>query len=135
MKKKSCLSLLLCAFLICLISANYSCYRENDQKLENNIHHSAFFKLKDSLSSSDKELFFAEINKLAAIEGVIDFKVVIETSPKNNFTNGVRMEFVDQKAYDSYNSNPQHQKFVQEIWLKMVEDFMEIDYVYNASIK
>ena len=93
-----------------------------------NIHHNAFFKLKDSLSAADKELFFKEINRLSAIEGVIDFKVVKETSPKNHFEYGATMQFKDQEAYDAYNSNPQHVKFVNEIWLKMVEDFMEIDY-------
>jgi len=119
-------------FLILIVPLAFitlNCNTKMENQSNSNILHSAFFKLKDSLSSTDKELFFTEINKLATIEGVIDFKVVNETSPKNHFTNGVTMEFADQKAYDSYNTNPQHQKFVQEIWLKMVEDFMEIDYV------
>jgi len=135
MKKRLNSSVLILTVLICIISANYSCQKEKNQNLENNISHNAFFKLKDSLSNADKELFFTEINKLAGIEGVIDFKVVKETSPKNHFEYGATMQFKDQTAYDSYNSNPQHQKFVQEIWMKMVEDFMEIDYVEEKTNK
>ncbi len=125
--------MLISIILTCIISVNYSCNSGADQISENNISHSAFFKFKDSLSAADKELFFAEINKLAGIEGAIDFKVVKETSPKNHFEYGATMQFKDQKAYDSYNTNPQHHKFVQEIWLKMVEDFMEIDYVQQKK--
>jgi len=122
-------------FSIAILTLAISCNKVIQNQSNTYIHHSAFFKLKDSLSSTDKELFFTEINKLAGIEGVIDFKIVKETSPKNHFEYGVTMQFEDQKAYDSYNSNPQHQKFVQEIWMKMVEDFMEIDYVEEKTNK
>jgi len=123
------LKTLILFLIVPLAFITLKCNNNMENNTNNNIHHSAFFKLKDSLSSEDKELFFVEISKLSNIEGVIDFKVVNETSPKNKFTNGVRMEFKDQNAYDAYNSNPQHQKFVKEIWLNMVEDFMEIDYI------
>jgi quinol monooxygenase YgiN len=123
------LKTLIIFLIVPLAFITLNCNNNMEKNSSSNIHHSAFFRLKDSLNNADKELFFAEINKLADIEGVIDFKVVNETSPKNHYTNGVTMQFADQKAYDAYNSNPQHQKFVQEIWMKMVEDFMEIDYV------
>ena len=130
MKKLIFTSIYISALAAGLLFTNCGSNQSNaDNNHENNICHNAFFKLKDSLSSDDRKLFFEEIYKLANIEGVIDFKVVKETSPKNQFEYGATMQFKDQNAYDSYNSNPLHQKFVQEIWMKMVEDFMEIDYL------
>jgi hypothetical protein len=51
-----------------------------------------------------------------------------EISKKNKFEFGLSMEFADQKAYDQYSNNPDHVAFVQNRWLKEVEDFLEIDY-------
>jgi quinol monooxygenase YgiN len=107
-----------------------SCQKKVDNQ-SSNISHNAYFKLKDSLQESDRKLFFDEIYKLSDIEGVIDFKVVKETSPKNKFEYGATMQFKDQQAYDAYNQNPLHQKFVNEIWLKMVDSFIEIDYLQS----
>jgi quinol monooxygenase YgiN len=117
-------------FLLIILAAIFiaSCQKKEEFQ-SNNICHNAFFKLKDSLSTEDRKLFFDEIYKLADIEGVIDFKVVKETSSKNQFEFGATMQFKDQKAYEAYNQNPLHQKFVKEIWMKMVESFMEIDYM------
>jgi len=38
------------------------------------------------------------------------------------------MDFSSQPAYDQYNQHPDHIAFVQNVWLKEVKDFMEIDY-------
>ncbi|MFN8254373.1 MAG: Dabb family protein [Bacteroidales bacterium] len=118
------------AMLILATTILLSCQKNTDNQ-NNNICHNAYFKLKDSLPESDRKLFFDEIYKLADIEGVIDFKVVKETSPKNKFEYGATMQFKDQQAYDAYNQNPLHQKFVNEIWLKMVDGFIEIDYMQS----
>jgi hypothetical protein len=38
------------------------------------------------------------------------------------------MEFASNELYEQYSNHPDHLKFVQEYWLKEVEDFLEIDY-------
>jgi hypothetical protein len=38
------------------------------------------------------------------------------------------MEFATYLVYENYNHHPNHTSFVQNYWLKMVEDFLEIDY-------
>jgi len=38
------------------------------------------------------------------------------------------MEFASQQAYDQYNNHPDHVAFVQNRWIKEVEDFLEIDF-------
>ena len=38
------------------------------------------------------------------------------------------MTFSDQAAYHEYNRNPLHLKYVQEIWLPQVADFLELDW-------
>jgi hypothetical protein len=39
------------------------------------------------------------------------------------------MEFKNNEAYQYYNNHPEHVAFVQNIWLREVKDFLEIDYV------
>lgn len=93
------------------------------------ITHSVFFKLKHAEGSAEETAFIAKARELAAIPGVGNFEVLEETSPKNEFAFGLSMTFVDQAAYDAYNNHPDHVAFVQEIWLKEVESFQEIDHV------
>lgn len=112
---------------VSIVLLTSKCSPPMENKSNTNIHHSAYFVFNDSLSSDDTELFFTEIKKLAAIPGVIGFKVVNEISPKNSYNYGVTMEFENQEAYQAYNSHPMHVDFVQNYWLKMVKDFMEID--------
>ena len=38
------------------------------------------------------------------------------------------MEFVSKQLYDQYSNHPEHTAFVQQRWLKEVEDFLEIDF-------
>ena len=93
------------------------------------ITHSVFFRLNHEKGSAAEAAFLAKAATLAAIPGVADFHVLNETSPKNPFDYGLSMRFADQAAYDGYNTHPDHVAFVQEIWLKEVADFQEIDYV------
>jgi hypothetical protein len=39
------------------------------------------------------------------------------------------MEFNDQQEYDLYTNHPDQIRFVHEIWISIVEIFMEIDYL------
>ncbi|WP_418264840.1 Dabb family protein [Flavobacterium faecale] len=92
------------------------------------IHHSVYFKFKIGLSTLETQDFFKAANLLSAIPGVQNFEVVKEISPKNDFEFGLSMVFENAKVYENYNLHPHHVSFVQEYWLQMVEDFLEIDY-------
>ena len=93
------------------------------------ITHSVFFKLKHEKGSEAEAAFLAKAGKLADIPGVENFRALKETSPKNDFDFGLAMEFKDHAAYDGYNNHPDHVAFVQDVWLKEVADFQEIDHV------
>lgn len=93
-----------------------------------NIHHSVIFSLKKGMSETEKELFFLEVKKLIAIEGIKKFKIRKQTSLKNQFEYGISMEFESNTEYQFYNTHPIHVAFVKDIWLQQVEDFLEIDY-------
>lgn len=93
------------------------------------ITHSVFFKLNHESGSDAEILFLNQAAELANIPGVGNFQVLEEMSPKNQFDFGLSMTFADQTAYDAYNNHPDHVAFVQDVWLKEVVDFQEIDYV------
>lgn len=93
------------------------------------ITHSVFFKLNHPAGSAEEAAFLAEAQKLASVPGVGNFQILEETSPKNEFAYGLTMTFEDQAAYDAYNTHPDHVAFVQQIWLKEVAAFQEIDHV------
>lgn len=93
------------------------------------IRHSVILKLKSDINSADKRAFFEAVDKLAAIPEVQKFEVLKQISPKNKFEYGISMEFDTQEQYDFYSNHPQHQAFIQDFWIKAVEDFLEIDYV------
>ena len=90
------------------------------------IRHTVAFRLKDSADEGD---FLAAAARLAAIPGVEEFEILRETSPKNDYSFGISMEFAGREAYEGYNEHPDHVRFVQERWLLEVEEFLEIDYV------
>lgn len=92
------------------------------------IRHTVAFKLKHPKGSAEEKDFLIAIRKLADIPGVEKFECMKQVSKKNKYEFGVSMEFADQKAYDEYNTHPDHVAFVQDRWLKEVEDFLEIDY-------
>lgn len=93
------------------------------------IRHSVILKLKADLNSADKQAFFDAVDKLAAIPDVQKFEVLKQISPKNKFEYGISMEFDNQEQYDIYSIHADHQAFIQNFWIKSVEDFLEIDYV------
>ena len=93
------------------------------------ITHSVFFKLKHPKGSAEEKTFLNAAIALSSIPGVVNFQCVNEVSKSNKFDYGLTMEFGDQKSYDDYSAHPDHVKFVEELWVKNVEDFLEIDYV------
>ena len=93
------------------------------------ITHSVFMKLKYGSGSTEETLFLDEAVKLEKIPGVLNYKIVKETSPKNDYSFGLVMNFETQEDYDFYNNHPDHVFFVENVWIPNVETFQEIDYI------
>ena len=92
------------------------------------IRHTVVFRLKHEQDSLKEKNFLDAARQLATITSVNNFECLQQISPKNNFHFGLSMEFDTQEGYDFYNDHPDHQNFVQKLWIPEVEDFMEIDY-------
>jgi hypothetical protein len=92
------------------------------------IRHSVILKLKFDISSDDKQAFFNAVDKLGTIPNVQKFEFLKQISSKNKFEYGISMEFDTQEQYDFYTNHAKHLAFIQNFWLKSVEDFLEIDY-------
>lgn len=93
------------------------------------IKHMVIFCLKYAKDSIETENFLLKSkNILSSIEGVKNFEIVKQFNPKNDYDFGFYMEFKDKKTYQSYNENPAHINYVQQIWLKEVVRFLEIDF-------
>ena len=93
------------------------------------VRHSVILKLKPSLSPAEVLNFFNAAKKLANIPGVQNFECLKQTSKKNKFGYGLSMEFASNELYGQYTNHPDHVSFIEQFWLKYVEDFLEIDYV------
>lgn len=96
------------------------------------IRHSVILKLKADINSADKQAFFAAVDKLATIPDVQKFEVLKQISSKNKFEYGISMEFDNHEQYDVYSNHAEHVAFIQNFWMKSVEDFLEIDYTILA---
>lgn len=100
-----------------------------DKENSDYIVHSVFFNLQYDNYSEKAKKFLQDGNRiLSSIPQVKNFKVLSETSSKNQYHYGFYMEFENQAAYDAYNVNPAHERFVEERWKKEVTSFIEIDY-------
>lgn len=89
------------------------------------IRHTVSFRLHPD---ADEAAFVARLLALEDIDGVEEFELLDEVSPKNDFTHGLSMTFADRATYDGYNAHADHQAFVSEVWLRDVADFLELDY-------
>jgi heme-degrading monooxygenase HmoA len=92
------------------------------------ICHSVFLKLKHAKNSEQETRFLKAARDLQDIPGVQNFKVLKQTSAKNNFDYGLSMDFENQSDYDAYSGHPDHEKFIQDFWIPDVADFLEIDH-------
>ena len=104
------------------------CYNTMAQSDSSRIRHTVAFKLKHPIGSPEEQDFLKAAKKLASIPGLEKFEFMKQISKKNPFDYGISMEFANQKIYDQYNNHPDHVAFVQQRWLKEVEDFLELDY-------
>ncbi|MCX2681582.1 Dabb family protein [Galbibacter sp. EGI 63066] len=101
----------------------------NNTPEKGTITHTVFFKLKHPQGSEAEKVFIEKAVGLKSISTVMNMTCVKEVSKKNDFDWGLTMQFKNQADYDTYTKHPDHVAFVENIWLKEVEDFMEIDYV------
>ena len=92
------------------------------------IRHTVVFRLKHAPGSEAERDFLRAACELTKIDGVQKFECLRQTSPKNNFTFGLSMEFADSVAYAFYIDHPDHTAFVKGRWIPEVAEFMEIDY-------
>ena len=99
------------------------------------IRHTVVFKLKEQISPLEEQEFFLAMKKLTSIPGVQKFECLKQISKKNNFAFGNSMEFESDEVYEQYNHHPTHIHFVQQYWLKDVDDFLELDFQLGASSK
>ena len=92
------------------------------------IRHTVVFKLKYPKGSNEEKLFLIAAQRLSSIPLVKNFECLRQISKKNDFDFGLSMEFDNKLHYDQYSSHPDHVNFVNNRWIKEVENFMEIDY-------
>ena len=92
------------------------------------IRHTVVFTLVHPAGSDEEKDFLEAAERLATIPAVEAFELLAEVSPKNGYHFGISMEFADQAGYESYNTHPDHVRFVQERWLPEVSEFLELDY-------
>jgi heme-degrading monooxygenase HmoA len=92
------------------------------------VRHTVIFTFKKGADSDSQKEFFIAAQKLSAIPGVKKFELLKQTSKKNKFDFGISMEFDDYSQYDQYNNHKDHLLFIQQYWLKDVDDFLETDY-------
>jgi butyrate kinase len=90
------------------------------------IQHTVAFRLHDA---ADVSAFLADARLLAELSGVHDFEVLTQVGKKNSYRHALSMWFVDQHAYDLYDADPEHQRFVRDCWIPNVAEFIELDYV------
>jgi hypothetical protein len=91
------------------------------------LRHAGIFNFKATVSEAQKHEFFVALKALEEISGVEKMEVSRQTSSKNKFKFGFSMEFANNEIYQAYSIHPQHDAFVQDFFIPLVEDFMEID--------
>ena len=91
------------------------------------LRHAGIFNFKATVSESQKHEFFVVLKALEEITGVEKMEVSRQTSTKNKFKYGFSMEFASPEIYQAYSVHPQHDAFVRDFFIPLVEDFKEID--------
>jgi hypothetical protein len=94
------------------------------------ILHTVVFRLHHEPGSEGEQAFLAAArDTLPAIEGVDEFVVRRQVSPKSEMAFQFSMRFADQAAYDAYNAHPAHVDFVATRWQSEVAELQEYDFV------
>ena len=92
------------------------------------IRHTVVFKLNHPKDSNEEQQFLIAAQRLSSIPLVKNFECLRQVGKKNDFDFGLSMEFDNEQHYNDYSSHPDHVNFVNNRWLKEVDNFLEIDY-------
>ena len=92
------------------------------------IRHTVAFKLKHPRDSREEKEFLVAAKKLSLIPGIYNFECLRQINKMSDFDFGLSMEFDSKRHYDAYSNHPVHVNFVNNRWVKEVENFLEIDY-------
>lgn len=94
------------------------------------INHTVVFRLRHASGSEEEARFIRDAREtLTSIPGVAEFTVSRQISQKSDTTFQFAMTFDGQKAYDAYNTHPDHVAFVASRWEPEVASFQEYDFV------
>ena len=96
--------------------------------------HTVFFEFKEEITPREVHSFKEESLHLADIPDVQHLRWLEETSSKNDYRYGLRMQFSDRPAYQRYLEHPTHVRFVETAWNPQVKAFIEIDYVELPAV-
>jgi len=93
------------------------------------IQHMVIFNLMHQNDSDEASKFIKDGTRiLTGIPVVKNFQAFNQVSKKNTYAYGFSMVFANQNDYTTYNNHPDHVDFVQNRWMKEVNDFLEIDF-------
>jgi hypothetical protein len=92
------------------------------------LEHTVTFRLKHPAGSPEESDFLSAAAELASIQGVQEFQIRRQVSPKNTHTYGITMKFQGAEEFQYYCDHPLHTDFVENRWLPEVEDFQEADF-------
>ena len=75
--------------------------------------HTVYLKLKPETTAEEKAILFAEIQKIAAIEGLYNLQIgefadLGDARAMSDLTVAFQMGFMDEKAYQNYQKHPVH---------------------------
>lgn len=94
------------------------------------IRHTVSFSLVHAPDSVEEQEFLTSAPAvLRAIDGVHDFVVSRQVSPKSSYRFQFAMRFEDQAAYAAYDQSDVHREFVAARWQSEVAEFEELDFV------
>lgn len=94
------------------------------------IRHTVSFSLVHAPDTAEEQEFLSSAPALlSAIDGVRDFTVSRQVSPKSSYRFQFAMSFEDEASYAAYDSSDAHQEFVATRWQNEVSEFEELDFI------
>ena len=94
------------------------------------IRHTVSFTLVHASDSAAERDFLTRAPALLReIDGVEDFAVSRQVSPKSTYRFQFAMTFADEATFAAYDAHPDHQQFVATRWQNEVSAFEELDFI------
>ena len=98
------------------------------------IRHTVAFDLVHAPGTEAEDIFLQAARALGAIPGVRNLRLWSDRERVTGFSFELSMEFVDDRAYETYNAHPDHIKFVIQKWKPEVLAYMERDFVEQDGV-